>query len=78
MALFSYELAHAMPFARGSAAVAEWFEQAIYRFHGYELSYDNSKMVNLEALTTMLPEYFNNYDSLIKLEQIADVLPDSI
>jgi Avirulence protein len=67
IALLQYELAHAMPFIRGSAAISEWLEMAIYRFHGFTLTYNPDKMVNLEALTSLLDEFVQNYDSMISL-----------
>lgn len=70
VALLQYELAHAMPFHRGSAAISEWIEMAIYEFHGYKLTYNPKKMVNLEALTSMLPDFVKNYDSLVTLEEL--------
>jgi hypothetical protein len=70
MALLQYELAHAMPFIRGSAAISEWLEMALYRFHGFTLSYNPDKMVNLEALTSPLEEFVRNYDSMISLKQV--------
>lgn len=70
MALFRYELAHAMPFHRGSAAVAEWFERAIYRCHGLHITYAPEKMVDLESLTSPLKQFVEGYDSMIQLEKL--------
>lgn len=69
VALLQYELAHVMPFKRGSSAVSEWLERAIYLLHGFNLKYHQKKMVNLEALTTLLNEFIENYDSMIGLER---------
>lgn len=67
VALITYELSHAMPFYRGSAAIAEWIEMAIYQYHGFTLRYLPEKLVNLEALTLPLHEFMQKYDSLIEL-----------
>jgi hypothetical protein len=57
VALIDYELSHAMPFYRGSAAIAEWIEMALYQYHGFTLRYLPEKLVNLEALTSPLHEF---------------------
>ena len=69
MALLQYEWAHAMPFKRGSSAIGEWLEMAIYQYHGLTWFYRKDKLVNLEALTSTLPEFVQNYgsDSIIKI-----------
>lgn len=70
IALFQYEFSHAMPFIRGSAAIGEWFETAMYRFHGLEESYNNQYHINLEALVSSLKDFVQKYPSLIKLEKL--------
>ena len=66
MALFRYEFAHCMPFHRGSAAIAEWMETAIYRYHGFEnFDYNPDKMVDLEALISNYDDFLLNYPSMI-------------
>ncbi len=70
VAYFSYLFAHATPFKRGSAAISEWFERAIYCFHGYELSYQSDKMANLEALTQLLPDFMAKYDEMVKIKPL--------
>src|SRR5262249_5593987 len=70
IALFQYEFAHDMTFTRGSAAISEYFEMAFYEYHGFKLSYNDEKMVNLEALTSSLKEFVQNYDSMIRLDKI--------
>ena len=70
VALFEYEFAHAMPFNRGSGAISEWLEMALYRYHGFKMSYDSKKNVNFEALTSTLEQFVKNYDSMIRLEKI--------
>ncbi len=72
VALFRYEHSHAMPFRRGSAAVAEWFERALYGAHGFKVAYNPDKMVDLEALTSSLKEFVDNYDSMITLTKIEE------
>lgn len=67
-ALFVYELSHAMPHLRGSAAITEWFEQSIFLSLGYRLKYAKNKMVNMEALTSMPAEFVKNYKNFITLE----------
>lgn len=72
VALFRYEFSHAMPFRRGSSAVAEWFERALYAFHGMKVAYNPDKLVDLEALTSSLKEFVDNYDSMIKLTKLEE------
>ena len=74
VALFRYEHSHAMPFKRGSSAVAEWFERALYGFHGMEVAYNPNKLVDLEALTSTLKEFVDNYDTMITLTKIEESL----
>ena len=72
VALFRYELSHAMPFNRGGSAVAEWFERALYATHGMKVTYNPKKMVDLEALTSTLKEFVDNYDTMITLTKIEE------
>lgn len=67
IALFRYVFAHAMPFYRGSAAIAEWIETALYRFHGMEgFRYNSNKSVDLEALTALrLSTFIDNYKHMV-------------
>lgn len=67
--LIQHELAHNMPFHRGTAAISESLEMAIYDSHGYALSYNQDKMVNLEAITAPLATFAKNYNSAIQLEK---------
>ncbi len=69
VALLEYEFAHAMPMIRGSAAIGEWLEMAIYRYHGYNVTYTPDKMVNLEALCSPLSTFVASYSSMIHLEK---------
>lgn len=72
--LINYLFAHAMPFARGSAAISEWIEMALYRFHGLNLEYNQTLSINMEALTLPLHDFIAKYPSMIKLSEMAEVL----
>jgi hypothetical protein len=67
VALFDYLLGHTMPYERGTAAIAEWFEKSIYGYHGFDLSYVKGKMVNLEALTLPLKTFIDTYDTTVEV-----------
>ena len=71
MATFQYLMAHACPFMRGSAAVCEWFEMALFAAHGFLVRYKSDKYMNLEALTSSLAEFIESYVS----EQFFDRSP---
>lgn len=66
--LINYLFAHAMPYQRGSAAICEWIEMAIYAYHGFDLKYNENYSVNMEALTLPLDEFISKYPSMIQLE----------
>lgn len=68
VALMEYELAHGMAFIRGSSAIAEWLEMAIYWYHGFRLTYHPDKLVNLEGLTSFPKEFVECYSSMVHLE----------
>ncbi len=68
--LINYLFAHSMPFIRGSAAIAEWLEMAIYRYHGLDLQYNEATSINMEALVQPLNEFIEKYPSMIKIEPI--------
>ncbi len=70
VALLQYELAHAMPFKRGTAAISEWLEMALYRHHGFNLIYNPEKNVNLEALTSPLSQFMEGYDSMLTIQPL--------
>lgn len=72
VALLVHDFGHDMPLKRGSAAVGEWLERSIYRYHGFDLKYNPKKMVNLEALTSSPKQFIDNYDSIITLEKLED------
>ena len=67
IALMEYEFAHAMPFARGSMAISEWIEMAIYESHGFEIKY--KLPVNLEALTLPFQEFVEKYPSMVDVQK---------
>ena len=62
-----YLYSHTMPFCRGSSATCEWLEQAIYLFQGYNLEYDKSLLIDMEAITLPLKNFVELYPSMIKL-----------
>jgi hypothetical protein len=49
VAFIRYLFAHAMPYQRGSAAIAEWLERAIYASHGFECTHSGKTMGDMEA-----------------------------
>jgi len=69
VALLRYEFAHNMPFIRGSAAIAEWLEAAIYHYHGFtEFHHSKTSLSDLEALTSLtLEDFMKRYDRTIAL-----------
>lgn len=69
MAEFQYLLSHISPFFRGSAAICEWIEMAIFCSHGYKVSYKDEICMNLEALTLSLEEFVEKYPSFIKISK---------
>lgn len=69
MAEFQYLLSHISPFFRGSAAICEWIEMAIFCSHGYKVSYKDETCMNLEALTLSLEEFVEKYPSFIKISK---------
>jgi hypothetical protein len=73
VALFQFLFAHAMPFKRGSAAIGEWEEKSVYRYHDFNLTYNPAKLVNLEALTLSLNQFVQDYDSMITLVPINSI-----
>lgn len=53
-----YLLAHTMPFKRGSATIAEWVEQILYKTHEFSVEFEKPIKVDLVALTTFRAEEF--------------------
>lgn len=70
VALFEYEFVHCMPHYRGDGAIAEWFERAIFRYHHYEVNYDQNKMVTFEAYTSTLKDFVEKYGKLVNITKI--------
>jgi hypothetical protein len=68
MILFKYQFSQTMPFFHGTAAISEWMERAIYKYQGYKLLYNNDKMPTLEAWTSTLKQFADNYDSIVTIE----------
>lgn len=66
----TYLFSHAMPLERGSAAVGEWLEMALYRYHGFDIKYAEGVCVNMEALTLPYKEFMEKYTSFLKIEAI--------
>lgn len=64
-----------MPFERGSAAIEEWIEMIIYRYHQCELEYKSGISINMEALTLLMDKFIEKYASMIKLTPISDLEP---
>lgn len=63
VSLFRFVFAHAMPFARGSAAIAEWFERSIYQFNGLKVLFNSNHSIDLEAFTSTPDIYFQLYSA---------------
>lgn len=68
MTLFKYQFSVAMPFFRGTAAISEWFEKALYAYHGYSLNYNEEKMPTFEAWISTLKQFADNYDSMVRID----------
>lgn len=63
VATFRYLFGHAAPYIRGSAAIAEWIEKAIYLQKEYEFDY-TSGSADLDAMTSLsLAEFVDTYVS---------------
>ncbi len=69
MALLRYGLA-CMPFGRGSAAISEWLEAAIYEYHGIRYKIDPNRLVDLEVYANPLfANFYKAYGSMVQLEK---------
>ena len=82
LAIFRYLFAHATPYMRGSAAVGEWFEKAIYKHCGYDFEYKlplsssgevtGRPTADLDVLTSLsLSEFMGDYLSKAVLTEIS-------
>jgi hypothetical protein len=70
-----YFMANACLYMRGSAAICDWIEKFIYRYHGLEIAYHPDKCINLEAIVTSLEEFLEVYPSCIHLKR-AEMSPE--
>lgn len=72
MAHFCYLFSLAHPFVRGSAAVREWLEEAIYQSLDVKHTYDkNNVMLDLEAFANGLFSQFQEaYNEKVQLEML--------
>jgi hypothetical protein len=62
IAMFSYLFSHCMPFGRGSAAIREWLEMGIFRFHGHKVVDSNMSAIDMEAFTSFqLEDFLTHY-----------------
>jgi hypothetical protein len=67
MALFRYEMA-CMPFRRGTSAVTEWLERALYDYHQISCQFDENRLADLEAYSNpFFSDFFKAYDSMCSL-----------
>lgn len=76
VAHFLIYMSHAMPNLRGSGSICDELEIALYEYHGYKLTYNDSKWTNLEALTSFPHEFIANYNSMIHLEKLSEKPPE--
>lgn len=62
-----YKFAHAIPFIRGSAAIGEWIETALYRYMGFNNFHQSSATtIDLEAFSSLsFQEFLMRYRSII-------------
>ena len=67
--LLQYLFAHAMPYDRGSEAISEWLESALYRYHGYSLNRKKGKRVNLYAFALDPHQFIQQYPSMITVNK---------
>jgi hypothetical protein len=75
-----YLLAHSMPYIRGSAAIAEWLEESIYKSHDLNMQRVPGKSSDLEAFASPTLDTFMNekYTSTIELSPIVCSSLDSV
>lgn len=66
--LMRYYLAHCSPWERGSSAIGEALEGAVYNACGYDVWHNSNMTVDLEALSTPeLSLFMKKYPKMIKL-----------
>jgi len=81
VAKLRYYLAFASMFSRGSAAIAEWIEEGIYQFHGYEFDYKYASIdceerpsADLDAFCSLtLTESVKDYISKVHLSSSSSL-----
>lgn len=75
--LMRYYMAHCMPWGRGSAAIAEALEGAVYNACGYQVLHNPKMLVDLEALSTpQISVFMENYPNMVKLLPIVELPPE--
>jgi anaerobic ribonucleoside-triphosphate reductase len=68
MALLRYELV-SMPFARGTAAITEWLESALYGYHKIQFQSDFHRMADLEAYVhPFFSDFLDAYNAITILK----------
>lgn len=70
IAKFQYYLQQACPFERGSTAISEWFEIALFALHGFEIVYKPGSSSTLAALLSSLSDFTSNYRSFFDLRPL--------
>lgn len=68
-AVLQYQFAHCMPFHRGSAAISEWLESALYLYHGYDLQRVKNESVNNHAFALTLPDFIEKYKTILSIQK---------
>lgn len=64
MALFRFEMG-CMPFLRGSSAITEWLEAALYSYHQISYRFDEKRHADLEVyLNPLFSDFIKAYDSI--------------
>jgi|GEM_PF-2728240 hypothetical protein len=58
--LIRYLLTHIAPFKRGSAAISDWIETALYRYHGFS-DFQPSRQTDLKAISLLRLDHFMDY-----------------
>ncbi len=71
--LLRYLFGNAMPEFHGSGAIGEYLENIVYcGIHGFDLKYADDKSIDLEALTSSLPEFMKGYDTAVTLTERSE------
>lgn len=67
---FRYLFAYTSPFIRGSAAVGEWYETMIYRFHGLSHRYTEPISLDIEAFGhPLLDSFLKRCDKIVQVTE---------